>query len=365
MPNYPGRTKGTRRIVVWHDGKRHEKVVRGTRAEAADAEARWKVLLLSSEDRSERRLKFCDFCDREYIPHAKTHLKESTWRNVRAYQVTTLIRHLGGVFLDEFGLKIIETYKADRLNERLGRYVAGPQAINNELRLLGTILGYARSLGHEVPALKWAKLPVRRHPRVRCWTEQEIQRIYEATSSIASDLLPMIVFLINTGCRKGEAIAAEWSWVDFESEMLRIPSNDVWQPKNGMPREIPLSDAVRAVLADRRHDKYLFPRSRGGGRYLSFPKDLWDEIRRAAGVIGGPHTTRHTFASHFLRRQPDLFLLSQILGHSHARVTELYSHLLPDHLARARNAVNLAPALRTVAATVAGNQQAPKKVSRS
>jgi hypothetical protein len=35
------------------------------------------------------------------------------------------------------------------------------------------------------------------------------------------------------------------------------------------------------------------------------------------------------------------------------RVTDLYAHLLPDHLARARNAVNLGPALQTVAMTVA------------
>jgi hypothetical protein len=34
-------------------------------------------------------------------------------------------------------------------------------------------------------------------------------------------------------------------------------------------------------------------------------------------------------------------------------VTELYAHLLPDHLARARNAVNLGPTLQTVATTVA------------
>ena len=37
---------------------------------------------------------------------------------------------------------------------------------------------------------------------------------------------------------------------------------------------------------------------------------------------------------------PDLFLLARVLG-QHTRVTRLYSHLLPDHLARARNAVQL------------------------
>jgi hypothetical protein len=38
---------------------------------------------------------------------------------------------------------------------------------------------------------------------------------------------------------------------------------------------------------------------------------------------------------------PDLYLLARILGHSYQRVTELYAHLLPDHLARAAKAVSL------------------------
>ncbi|AKU97966.1 hypothetical protein AKJ09_04630 [Labilithrix luteola] len=46
-----------------------------------------------------------------------------------------------------------------------------------------------------------------------------------------------------------------------------------------------------------------------------------------------------TFASKFLERMPDLFALARITGHSHTRVTELYSHLLPDHLAATRNVV--------------------------
>jgi hypothetical protein len=49
-----------------------------------------------------------------------------------------------------------------------------------------------------------------------------------------------------------------------------------------------------------------------------------------------------------------------LLGHSHQRVTELYAHLLPGHLARARNAVNLSPTLQTVAMTVATEAETAK-----
>jgi hypothetical protein len=55
-----------------------------------------------------------------------------------------------------------------------------------------------------------------------------------------------------------------------------------------------------------------------------------------------------------------MFLLAKILGHSHSRVTEIYSHLLPDHLARARNAVDIAP--KTLAIALADAR--PKRSNR-
>ncbi|MBP9205305.1 MAG: tyrosine-type recombinase/integrase [Kofleriaceae bacterium] len=68
-------------------------------------------------------------------------------------------------------------------------------------------------------------------------------------------------------------------------------------------------------------------------------------MRDAAGLNGGVHQLRHTFASHFLAHQPDLVLLAEVLGHSESQVTGLYKHMLPGHLARARNVVNFAPAI--------------------
>jgi integrase len=177
----------------------------------------------------------------------------------------------------------------------------------------------------------------------------------------------MLVFLANTGCRKGEAIACEWDWIDFDSNMIRIPSNEAWQPKNGKPREVPISGACMSVLTGpRASERWVFPKV-SGERYVDFPKDRFWAARNRAKLTGGPHTLRHTFASHFLRAVPDISLLALVLGHSHTRVTELYAHLLPGHLERARNAVNLAPALQTMAATMATKTESailPKKTHK-
>lgn len=343
MPNYPGKRKGTRRIVVWaklaneSQSKPHEWVIEGTKRDADAFEAA-KRIDLNSRKRVDIRIAptFVHFCVEQYKPHAKAHLKDSTWSKVRRYQVETLCRHFGAIKLSELAVLDVEQYKAVR--------AVGPTAVNNELRVLRTILNYATTLGVAVPALKWKRLPVRGKPRVRVWTAAQVDALFEATRG--TEILPLLVFLLNTGCRKGEAIACEWSWIDFPGDMIRIPSNEVWQPKNGLPREIPMGDAVRAILAGpRKHARWVFP-NRHGGRYVDFPKDLFWAARNAAGLAGGPHTTRHTYASHFLYKLADLRTLSDVMGHSLGKVTELYTHLLPGHLEKARNAVNLSPGMK-------------------
>ncbi len=345
MPIYPGRRPKSFRVVVWARGKSYEWIVEGKRKDAEAFEARKRVDLEVGKPTSRRAVPtLSEFCKDAYEPHAKKHLRPSTWR-VRTYQMASLLEHLGALRLTEFGPEAIDRYKA-------ARHVKA-SSVNNELRVLGTILNWARTLGKPVPDFKIKRLPERGAGRCRVWSLLELERLFEATRADTPELLPVFVFLVNTGCRKGEAIAAEWDWIDLEAGMVRIPVNDFWRPKSGRPREIPLSDALRAALAGpRRHERWLFP-SRLGGRYGHFPKEVYGRVRTAAGLVGGAHTLRHTFASHFLAAVPDMFLLAKILGHSHQRVTELYSHLLPEHLSRARNAVNIGPALKTMAPAMA------------
>lgn len=349
MPIYKGRRRGTWRVVIWAAGAPDEKIVPGSKADARAFEARRRVEL-GQRPTTRVAPKFFDFCAEVYTPYAKTHLRASTWDKARKYQVTTLMNHFGNLTLTEFAPEHIEAFKVAR------RAKVKASSVNNELRVLRTILGHAKAQGYPCSDVAWKKLPTRGAGRVRVWTAAEIGKLYDAARAHVPELLGVLVFLANTGCRKGEAIACEWSWIDSERGLVCIPSNDSWTSKSGRPREIPLSRALRATLSGpRKHERWVFP-NRNADRYACFPEELFRRVRDAAGLVGWPHTLRHSFASLFLAAVPDLFLLAQILGHSHTRVTELYSHLLPDHLGRARNAVDLAPpvvAAETMAGTMA------------
>lgn len=346
MPNYKGRRKGTRRIVIWSNGKPLEWIVEGTKADGDAFEAKERLKLQAGTLTKRAAPTFSDFCVNHYRPYAETNLKASTWKNVRVYQVATLTEFFGEKKLTEIDFDAVEAFKRVRLEEIVAN------TVNAELRVLSSILSVARDSGYPCANPKIVKLKAH-ETRAHAWTLVELQRVFAMTRDMKPWLLPLVLFLANTGCRRGEGIAAEWSWIDFERRMISIPSNEFWRPKSGKPREIPMSDALHATLSGpRRSKRWVFPKLTGE-RYTDFPKDLFEEIRDAAGVTGGAHTLRHTFASFFLQKQPDLFLLGKILGQSTQRVTELYTHLLPDHLSRARNAVNLTPTLKTMAGAMA------------
>lgn len=346
MPNYKGRRKGTRRIVIWNKGKPLEWVVEGTKADGDAFESKQRLELQASKLTKRAAPTFSTFCADHYRPYAETNLRKSTWKNVRIYQVATLVEFFGDSKLTEIDFDAVELFKTARRKKIVAN------TVNAELRVLGSILAVARDAGFPCSNPKIVKLRVH-ETRAHAWTEEELQRVFTCTREMKPWLLPLVLFLANTGCRRGEGIAAEWTWLDFERGMVSIPANEFWRPKNGKPREVPMSDALRAALSGaRRSKRWCFPKLTGE-RYTDFPKDLFEEIRDAAKVTGGAHTLRHTFASFFLQKQPDLFLLGKILGQSTQRVTELYTHLLPDHLSRARNAVNLSPTLQTMADTMA------------
>jgi integrase len=78
----------------------------------------------------------------------------------------------------------------------------------------------------------------------------------------------------------------------------------------------------------------VFP-ARDGSR-LNDVKDAFLDARKKAGLDDLRfHDLRHTFASHLVMAGVDLMTVKELLGHKSLTMTERYSHLSPDHKARA------------------------------
>lgn len=333
-------------VRVWHKGKAHSRRFHGTRRGALEDEAAFRLEVRAEPEASPPVPTLWRFLLDEYRPHAELRLRP-TWRRNQAYTLATIAERLGDKPLTDIDATVIEAFMLERRDEDGLSEVT----VNNDRRVLMRVLSFAVERGHlaRVP-----KCPPLAEPegRVRCWSHAELERLFNSTGRVSPALLPMLVFLANTGCRRGEAMALRWASVEIERRIVKIEPGNGWRPKNGRAREVPVNDALLPWLQVKRRGEYVFPCDTGT-RYAGWPAAQYDRAQAGAGLSGGVHTLRHTYASHFLARRPDLALLAYVMGHSDATVTRLYAHMLPDHLERARDAVSfVAPAAAAEAVAV-------------
>ncbi|MCP4656755.1 MAG: tyrosine-type recombinase/integrase [bacterium] len=74
--------------------------------------------------------------------------------------------------------------------------------------------------------------------------------------------------------------------------------------------------------------EYVFPSPKNPGRPLTKLDRVWDEVRDLAGIKNlRLHDLRHTYASHAVGEEVELFAVGKLLGHADTATTEVYSHL--------------------------------------
>jgi integrase/recombinase XerD len=141
---------------------------------------------------------------------------------------------------------------------------------------------------------------------------------------------------------------AELRWLqvsDIDSQRMVI---HIQQGKGRRDRDIPMTPLVLNVLKEYwRHAKpkvCLFPSPfavNAPEKPIS-SKTVWNVVHEAAVAAGltkriGPHTLRHSFATHHMEGGTDLLVLQSLLGHAELKNTLIYVHLSQHQMRAAVN----------------------------
>jgi integrase len=173
--------------------------------------------------------------------------------------------------------------------------------------------------------------------RNRWITLIECNRLLEAC---ANHLRPLVIFLLYTGARVGEALWMEWQQVDLKRGHVIFPKT-----KNGDARGVPLHERVVAALANLPHrDGEVFRRPDG----LPYERPEDDDEDRSAGtriktafrgackragiVDFHPHDCRHTFATWHSVHNRNLTALMRLGGWKDIKSVIRYMHVNVDEL---------------------------------
>jgi integrase/recombinase XerD len=144
-----------------------------------------------------------------------------------------------------------------------------------------------------------------------------------------------IALCLYAGLRASEAANAKWEWFDWRQGTITVQStDDQFSTKSKRFRVIPLHSRLREILQPLRKPKaYLINPEKtepGKWRIRYEPKKAFAAVVKAAGVEWcTPHVLRHTFASQLVQAGVSLYKVSQWLGHSDTRTTQIYAHLAP------------------------------------
>ncbi|MBV8350470.1 MAG: site-specific integrase [Mycolicibacterium sp.] len=153
-----------------------------------------------------------------------------------------------------------------------------------------------------------------------------------------------------SGLRIGEALGLRHSDIDAAARLVavvpRINANRA-RAKGAGGRRVPVPGDVIRLYADYLHGEYgdldtdyvfvnLWSAPLGCPLTYASVYDLVCRLRERTGIMFGPHTFRHTYATELLRRKVPVEVVAHLLGHASIATTgDAYAHLKVEDARRA------------------------------
>ena len=268
----------------------------------------------------------------KYLAYCLANKAEETYIRDKA-SIVALEKFVPPVKLDDVNNpEYLELWKAKRKGKGIG-----PATINRDLQSIKAMLRRAIAWGY-LGAYKISSVAFIKQTRGRLlfYTAEELRMLANkckgmfperSINETPHDWLTICLLGARAGLRRSEIHWLSWSDIDFKRGQLSVTPKDGWNPKDFEQRHIPMADDLRRHLeALPRATEWVL----GNRPSLDVMTTYFGKICRKAGLQGGIHTLRHTFASHLAQAGVSLYVISKLLGHASVEMTQIYAHLAPE-----------------------------------
>lgn len=187
----------------------------------------------------------------------------------------------------------------------------------------------------ENPARYVRKFP-ENPPRQRTLTDEEMGRLRGAVEALPAIERGIFRLLIETGCRRSEALRMRWEDIDLEAGVWTLRTT-----KSGKVQSIPLAAVTLRWLAELpRTSGWVFPSPRRSDRPYAEVRDLWDKLKEEAKLPDvNIHDLRRTYGLN-VAREAGILAASKLLRHSGIGITaKVYAPLGVEELRAVANSV--------------------------
>jgi integrase len=139
-------------------------------------------------------------------------------------------------------------------------------------------------------------------------------------------------FHLNTGGRRNEVLSLTWKNINFRNQTVTFVNGT----KFGKRRVVPLNKRALEILTGL-HKSGDAPSDKIFDYEKNYISRRFKYYARKAGLPESirTHSLRHTFASILSENSIDIHTIKELMGHSSIKVTEIYSHLSPEHKIKA------------------------------
>ncbi|MBQ4452535.1 MAG: site-specific integrase [Clostridia bacterium] len=320
-----------------------------TRAEAKQAQ-------LEEQQKNEKILTVSQYCARVFMPNKQLACTPNTIESFKANLRLHIEPFIGSIPMSEVGVADLSAILLQMQHTGFAH-----ASVSKVYMLLSLIFksAYMLDMIQANPMDRVQKPKQSKDEKAisepEAYNTQELQSLIDFMRAEPLQWRVMVLLLIYTGCRKGEASSLQWQDVDFDAATITIARSLNYTktegiytgtPKNGHTRVVDIPADLVQLLREHRKDQatraisqWVFSQRNGEAIHPQSIVRYLHKVEQRTGLNHlHAHKLRHSFASLAIQSGADILSVSEILGHSDTSTTlRIYSHASQESKKRASN----------------------------